>query len=95
MILFFRELYLLVYHLVIIILSLCFFAVFIPIWTITFVLYRIVRLVKSLWTKTPERSKSIVISGAGSGMGQMIAENYAKSVGVRRIKMIFRVAICF
>lgn len=82
MILFFRELYLLVYHLVIIILSLCFFAVFIPIWTITFVLYRVVRLITSLWSKTPERSKSIVISGAGSGMGQMIAEHYAKSVGV-------------
>lgn len=80
MILFFREFYLLIYHLVVIILSLCFFVVFLPIWAITFVLYRIARLVASLWSKSPERSKSVVITGAGSGMGQMISENYAKFV---------------
>ena len=95
MIPFFRELYLLIYHLIIIVLSICFYIVFIPIWTITFFLYRIVRIFKSLCTKNMEKSKSVVITGAGSGMGQMIAEIYAKSVMFVLLVVIFRIVICF
>lgn len=75
-----RELLLLIYQAIIIVLSLVFYGVFLCIWGITYPLYWIIRLVKSLWSTKKKETKSIIVSGAGSGMGQMICIQYAKKV---------------
>lgn len=76
----FREILLLLYQFVIIVLSLVFYGVFLCIWGITYPLYWIARLIQSIWKTHPKETKSVVVSGAGSGMGQMICVQYAKQV---------------
>ena len=75
---FFRELLSLIYQAVLIILSFFFYGVFVCIWAVTFPLYWIIRLIKSIYAKDSKVTKTVVVTGAGSGMGQMISVQYAK-----------------
>ena len=76
----FREIWLFLYHLVIWILCLVSYVFFLTLSCVSFVIYRLWRVIKGLWKVKMPYSSSVVISGAGSGMGQMIAVDYAKKV---------------
>lgn len=75
-----RELCMLIYETIIVVLSVFFYGVFLCIWGITYPLYWIIRLFKSLCKEEKKEIKSVVVSGAGSGMGQMLCVQYAKRV---------------
>lgn len=77
---FFREFLQFIYQGIIVCLSLFCYSLFCCIWGITYPIYWIIRLIKSLFSKQTKETKSVVITGAGSGMGQMICVQYAKKV---------------